>query len=176
MLNILVRYDTVEFYNDNEWFRICPNITSKFRAIANRKSFVKQMIIQIKRLGMSMIFCCDQHNLSKNKCNGSWIVSIKHNFNCNFWPPSTFVFFVFHKHFLITSCEFFKDLSEYKISWFHVDWFQFTSTSEVCTSVIWENWSHGTEMHGFEVTFNGITSLSNFIKSTNWFKVVKRNA
>jgi hypothetical protein len=41
-----------------EWFSVCPNITSKFCTIAIFKRIVKQKMIQIKVVGMSMIFYC----------------------------------------------------------------------------------------------------------------------
>jgi hypothetical protein len=50
-LDILLRYDIAEFCT--EWFRVCPNIISKFRNIALLKS---KIMIQAKRIGMSMTF------------------------------------------------------------------------------------------------------------------------
>jgi hypothetical protein len=56
-----------EFYT--EWFSVYPNITSKFRTIAIFKNCVNQKIIQIKLIGMSMIFYYTKVHLFK--CNGS---------------------------------------------------------------------------------------------------------
>jgi hypothetical protein len=40
----------------------------------------------------------------------------------------------------------------------------FASTSEVWTSAILEGWRYGIKKYGVEVTFNGMTSLLNFIQ------------
>jgi hypothetical protein len=45
--------------------------------------------------------------------------------NFNIETATMFVFFVFDKNGLIKSCSSFQDLSEYKISWSHVDWCKF---------------------------------------------------
>jgi hypothetical protein len=56
-----------EFYT--EWFSVYPNMTSKFRTIAIFKNCVKKTMIQIKLIGMCMIFYETKVHLSK--CNGS---------------------------------------------------------------------------------------------------------
>jgi hypothetical protein len=43
--------------------------------------------------------------------------------NFHIKTAAMFVFFVFDKNGLTKSCSSFKDLSVYKISWSHVDWF-----------------------------------------------------
>jgi hypothetical protein len=45
--------------------------------------------------------------------------------NFNIQLAAMFVFFVFDKNGLIKSCSSFEDLSVYKISCSHVDWFKF---------------------------------------------------
>jgi hypothetical protein len=45
--------------------------------------------------------------------------------NFNIQTAAMFVSFVSDKNGLIKSCSFFEDLSEYKISWSHVDWCNF---------------------------------------------------
>jgi hypothetical protein len=52
----------------------------------------------------------------------------------------------------------------YKISWSHVDWWSFASTSEVWTSAILEWLKVRIKRYGVEVTFDGMTSLLNSIK------------
>jgi hypothetical protein len=47
----------------------------------------------------------------------------------------------------------------------------FVFTSEVWKSAILE-WSYRMKKYGFEVTFNGMTSILNLIKTTNWLKVI----
>jgi hypothetical protein len=80
-------------------------------------------MIQIKLIGMSMISYYTKVHLSK--WNGSWVVSTKQNMNFNIQTAAIFVFFVFDKNGLIKSCSSFEDLSAYKISWSHVDWWKF---------------------------------------------------
>jgi hypothetical protein len=76
-----------------------------------------------------------------------------------------FVFFVFDKNDLIKSCSSFEDLSGNKILWSHVEWCKF------CIHLRSLNVRHfgmlaryGIKKCGIEVTFNGMTSLLNFIK------------
>jgi hypothetical protein len=45
--------------------------------------------------------------------------------NFNIQLTAMFVFFVFDKNGIIKSCSSYEDLSVYKISWSHVDWFKF---------------------------------------------------
>jgi hypothetical protein len=72
-----------------------------------------------------------------SKYNGSWVVSTKQTMNFNIQTAAMFVF-LFDKNGLIWSCLSFEDISVYKISWSHVVWWKFTSTSEVWTSAILE--------------------------------------
>jgi hypothetical protein len=110
-----------EFYT--EWFSVYPNITSKFAPSPYLKTAPNKIMIQIKLVGMSMISYYTKVHLSK--CNGSWVVSTKQIMNFNFKTTAMFVFFVFDKNGLIKSCSSFDDLSVYKISWSHVDWWKF---------------------------------------------------
>jgi hypothetical protein len=76
-----------------------------------------------------------------------------------------FVFFVFDKNGLIKSCSSFEDLSVYKISWSHVEWCKFfihlRSLNVRYFGMVEDT---GLKSNGIEVTFNGMTSLLNFIK------------
>jgi hypothetical protein len=82
-------------------------------------------MIQIKLVGMSMIFYYTKVHLSK--FNGSWVVSTKQTMNFNIQLAAMFVFFFFFvdKTGLLKSCSSFEDLSVYKISCSHVDWCKF---------------------------------------------------
>jgi hypothetical protein len=106
-----------------EWFSVYPNITSKFRTIAIFKNYVKQKMIQIKLIGISMISYYTKVNFPK--CNGSRVVSTKQTPNFNIQTAAMFVFFVFDKNDLTKRCSSFEDLSVYKMSWSHVDWCKF---------------------------------------------------
>jgi hypothetical protein len=52
---------------------------------------LKKIIIQIKLLGMSMIFHCTK--LRSSKRSGSWAVFVKQKVNFKFQPPAIFTFF-----------------------------------------------------------------------------------
>jgi hypothetical protein len=110
-----------EFYT--ELFSVYPNITSKFRTIAIFKTASNKTMIQIKLIGMSKISYYTKFHLSE--CNDSWVVLTKQTMNFNIQTAAMFVFFVFDKNCLITSCSSFEDLSAYKISWSHVNWCKF---------------------------------------------------
>jgi hypothetical protein len=120
-------------------------------------------MIQIKLIGMSMISYSTNVHLSL--CNGSWVVSTKQNMNFNIQTAAMFVFFVFNKNGLIKSCSSFADLSVYKI--FMVPhWLvqvlhppQKFERPPFCNA-----WRYGIDKYGVDVTFNGMTSLLNFIK------------
>jgi hypothetical protein len=60
-----------------------------------------------------------------SKCNGSWVVATKQTMNFNIQTAAMFVFFVVDKNGLIKSCSSFEDLTVYKISWSHVEWYKF---------------------------------------------------
>jgi hypothetical protein len=109
-----------------------------------------------------------------SKCNGSWVVSIKRTKSINIQLAAMFVFFIFDKNGLIKSCSSFEDLSVYKISCSHLDWWKF------CIHLRNLNVRHfgmvescGIKKYGLEVIFNDMTFLLNFIKSTNWFKSIR---
>jgi hypothetical protein len=53
----------------HEWFKACPNITSKFRTMPCLKASLNKITIQIALVGMSMIFYSTILNLSA--CNVS---------------------------------------------------------------------------------------------------------
>jgi hypothetical protein len=79
-----------------------------------------------------------------------------------------FVFFLY-KNGLIKSCSSFEDLSVYKVSWSHVDWCKF------CIHLRSKNVRHFGMLEStglkVEVTFNGMTSLLNFI---NIYQLVQK--
>jgi len=82
-----------------KWFSVCPNITSKFEPPPYLKAPPKKIMVQIKLVGISMIFHCTRLPLSKS--NG--FVSCLHEMNANFkfQPPVIFVFLFFTKVFLL---------------------------------------------------------------------------
>jgi hypothetical protein len=79
------------------------------------KGPLKETIIQINLVGMSIIFHCIKPRLPK--WNGSWVVSIQENVNFN-CPPRSYL--VFHKSGLSKNCSSSVALSEY-ISRSYVD-------------------------------------------------------
>jgi hypothetical protein len=120
-------------------------------------------MIQIKFIGMTMISYYTKVHLSK--CNGSWVVSTKQTMNFNIQTAAMFVSFAFDKKCLIKSCSSFEYLSVYRISWSHVDWCKFCiHLRSLNVRHFWNGWRYGIKKYGFEVTFNGMTSLLNFIK------------
>jgi hypothetical protein len=110
-------HKTTEFYT--EWFSVYPNITPKFRTIVIFKNCVKQNNNSNKT-------CIYVHYLFTKvhlfKCNGSWVFSTKQTMNFNIQLAAMFVFFVSDKNDLTKSCLSIEDLSENKISCFHVGW------------------------------------------------------
>jgi hypothetical protein len=75
-------HKNMEFYT--EWFSVCPNITSAFRKIAAFKSFGKEKVIQIKRVGMSVIIHCTKLHLSSARS-----LICLHKTICEFYNSST---------------------------------------------------------------------------------------
>jgi len=84
---------------------------------------------------------------------------MKQNINFNFQPPSAFLFSLFTK--IVRPL---KDTSEYKISQSHVDYcklFIRLSCLNVCN--FGGDRGSGIKLLGFEVIFNGMTSIPNFV-------------
>jgi hypothetical protein len=107
-----------------DWCKFCIHPSSlKIPPLPYSKGPSKKTIIQIKLVGMSMIFHCTNFRLFQ--CNGSWGIAIKQNIHFKFQPPSMFVFFVFRKSGLIKSCSSSEDLSKQKISRSYVYWYKF---------------------------------------------------
>jgi hypothetical protein len=52
-------------------------------------------------------------------------VALRQNFNVKYQLPAMFAFFVFRKNGLIKSCSSSEDISEYKTSWFYIEWCKF---------------------------------------------------
>jgi hypothetical protein len=124
-------------------------------------------MIQIKLVGMSMISYYTKVDLSE--WNGSWVVSTEQKINFNIQTAAMFVFFL-TKNGLIKSCSSFEDLSEKN---FMVPrWLMqvLHPPQKFERPPFWNSWRYGIKKYGVEVTFNGMTSILNFIKSTNWFK------
>jgi hypothetical protein len=89
------------------------------------KALSNKTVIQIKLVGMSIIFLLITPHLSNNKCNGSWTVSILPSTNCDITfnrPPLSYFFL---KNSLSRGCSSFEDMSANKMSWSHVDWCKF---------------------------------------------------
>jgi hypothetical protein len=119
-------------------------------------------MIQIKLIGMSMISYCTKGHLSK--CNGSWVVSTEQTMNFNIQTAAMFVFF-FYKNGLIKSCSSFEDLSVYNIFMVPRWLVQVLHPSQKFERPpFWNGYRYGIKKYGVEVTFNGMTSLLNFIK------------
>jgi hypothetical protein len=86
----------------------------------------KKIMIQIKLVGMSIIFHCTKLRLSK--WNGSWVVSIKQNVNFKFQLHTVFTFMVSCKICLIKICQQTK---------FHGP--MFTGASFAATTEVWKS-------------------------------------
>jgi hypothetical protein len=99
-----------------------------------------------------------------SKCNGSWVVSAKQTMNFNTQLAIMFVFFVFDKNGLIKSCSSFEDISEKKILFPRWLVQVLHPSQKFERPPFWNGWRYGIKKFGVEVTFNGMTSLLNFIK------------
>jgi hypothetical protein len=116
-------------------------------------------MIQIKLIGMSMISYCSE------VCLGSWIVSTKQTINFNIQTSAMFVFFVFDKKwsyqklFILWRCISVQNVMvpRWLVQVLHLPQ-KFERPS------FWNGWRYGIKKYGVEVTFNGMTSLLNFIK------------
>jgi hypothetical protein len=111
-----------EFYT--KWFSFCPNITLQICTTAIFQTSVKEsrLLIQMKLVGISMIFRCTNLRLSKYKV--LWVVSIKQNVNFKYQPQAIFVFSGFSQTWSFKRCSPFQDLSACRISWSRVDWYE----------------------------------------------------
>jgi hypothetical protein len=117
-------------------------------------------MIQIKLVGISMISYYTKVYLSK--CNGSWVVSTKHTTNFNIRTAAMFVFFVYDKSGLIKSCSTFETLQNFMVPYWLVQVLHPPQKFE--RPPFWNGWKYRIKKYGFEVTFNDMTSLLNFIK------------
>jgi hypothetical protein len=100
-----------------------------------------------------------------SKCNGSWVVSTKQNMNFNIQMAAMFVFFCFWQ------------------KWYHLKLFILWRSISIHNFMVprwlvqvlhppqkferlpfWSAWRYEIKKYGVEVTFNGMTSLLNFIK------------
>jgi hypothetical protein len=117
----MTMHKIIEFYT--EWFSVYPNTTSKFRTIAifnkncitqNNDSNKTYRYVHDLLLFQSSFVWVQRFMSSQNKL---WILTFK-------WPPCSYFLF-FDKNGLIKSCSSFEDLSVFKISWSHVDWWKF---------------------------------------------------
>jgi hypothetical protein len=99
-----------------------------------------------------------------SKCNGSWVVSAKQTMNFNIQTAAIFVFLFLTKMVLLKVVHPLKIYQYTKFRGPTLTGASFASTSEVWTFAILEGWRYGIKKYGVEVTFNGITSLLNFIK------------
>jgi hypothetical protein len=123
----------------------------------------KEIIIQTKLVGMSMTFHCSKLHLCK--CNGSVVISIKQMLILNVnRPPCSLLFVFFHKNGLIKSCSSSEDLSEYKMSMVLCSVVKLPHSPQKFEHLPFLNGcSYGIKKYGVKVTFNGMTSLLNFI-------------
>jgi hypothetical protein len=119
-------------------------------------------MIKTYLVGMSVIFIVP--NFVHRKYNSSLVVSIKQNSVLNFNLSACSCFWIFCKSGLIKCCLSSEDLSAYRSLWFHVNWWKFfLHLRSLKRLPFFNGWSYETKNCGFEVTFNGITSL-NLIK------------
>jgi hypothetical protein len=112
---------------------------------------------------MSMIFHCTKHNLS-NKCNSSWVVSIKEHMHFNFKPPP-WSFFCCCKSGAIKVV---YPLKIFSIQNFMVSLCLVTvlhPSQRFERPPFWNGWSYEVKNYGAEVTFSGTTSLLNIINN-----------
>jgi hypothetical protein len=154
--------ETAESY---QWYSVCPNITSKFHSIAMFKSFIKQNSYWSTTCRYVYGLSCTTLNLFK--FSGSWVVSMKQNVYFTFQPPFMFVFLFFSQKFFNLRRS--VSIQNFMVPFLLVQVLHPSQKSECLPS--WNNgWSYGIEKYVVEITFNGMTSLLNFMKSTNWFK------
>jgi hypothetical protein len=120
-------------------------------------------MIQIKLVGMSMIFYNTKAHLSK--CNGSWVVSTKQTMNFNIQLAAMFAFFVADKNGLIKSCSWLRRSISMQNFMFPRWLVQVLLPSQkFVRPPFWNGWRYRIMKYGVEVTFNGMTSLLNSIK------------
>jgi hypothetical protein len=120
-------------------------------------------MIQIKLIGMSMISYYTKVHL----CNGSWVVSTEQTMNFNIQTAAMFVFLVFDKNGLIKSCSSFADLSVSIQNFMVPRWLVqvLHPPQKFERPPFWNGWKYVIKKNDVEVTFNGMTSLLNFIKN-----------
>jgi hypothetical protein len=120
-------------------------------------------MIQIKLIGMSMISYYTKVHLST--CNGSWVVSTDQTMNFNmqtaamfeflcFWQKwSYFKLFIVWRSMSIQNCM----VPRWLVQVLH-------PPQKFERPPFWNGWRYGIRKYGAEVTFNGMTSVLNFIK------------
>jgi hypothetical protein len=117
-------HNITKFYA--ECFSVRPKITSNFPIIATLKISAKKKIIQIKLVGMSMIFNV-QNFIYLNAAiyvflsvNKMWILKITR-------PPYSYVFTAFRKSGHNENSSASEGLlSAYKFLWYFIDWWKFS--------------------------------------------------
>jgi hypothetical protein len=100
-----------------------------------------------------------------SECNGLWVVSTKQNMNFNIQTAAMFVFFVFWQKW--SYWKLFILWRSISIEHFMVPRWQVQvlyPSQKFEHSPFWSGWRYGIKKYGVEVTFNGISSLLNFIK------------
>jgi hypothetical protein len=120
-------------------------------------------MIQIKLISMSMISYYTKVHLSK--CNDSWVVSTKQTMNFNIQTAAMFVFFVFNKkwhHYKLFILRRYISIQNCMVPRWLVQVLH--SPQKFERPPFWNGWKYGIKKYGVEVTFNGMTSLLNFIK------------
>jgi hypothetical protein len=118
-------------------------------------------MIQIKLIGMSMISYYTKVHLPK--CNSSWVVSTKQTMNFNIQTAAMFVFFYFDKNGLIKSCSSLSiSIQNFMVPHWLVQVLH--PPRKFDRPPFWNGSRYSIKKYGVKVTFNGMTSLLNFIK------------
>jgi hypothetical protein len=148
-----------EFYT--ELFSVYSNITSKFRTIVIFKNCVKQNNDSNK----TYRYVHDLLLYQSSKRNVSWVVSTKQTMNFNIQTAAMFVFFCFWQKW---------SYEKLFILWREISIQNFMAPRWLMQVLhppqkferppFWNGWRYGIKKYGIEVSFNGMTSLLNFIK------------
>jgi hypothetical protein len=136
--------------------------------IAIFKDPLRKIIIQIKLVGMSMIFLCTKPRLTK--CDGSWVLSKK--IKCYiYFSTSCHVrnFLFFHKIGLIENCSIWRSVSMQNLM-LHLTGESFACTSEVKRSSFSNGWSYGIKIMASKLPSMARPPYWISWKPTSWFK------
>jgi hypothetical protein len=99
------------------------------------------------------------------KCNGSWVVSTKQTMNFNIQLAAMFVFFLFLTKMVSLKVVHPLEIINIQNFTFPCWLVQVLHPSQKFVRLpFWNGWRYGINKYGVKVTFNGMTSLLNFIK------------